>query len=139
MLVQSKAQRRQLSGPRKTHKHKGTFFGNGVRRFTDGFRPQGHLPRLIAGGFGPVCSAIRDPRKNPLCAIPFVSDSHNTTLYFSFDGGTKNATKWHFHWCPGRMLGVFRTICRAGPVWRGLGARFGRKTTENRPKLKNIV
>jgi hypothetical protein len=31
--------------------HKNTYFffaGNGVRRFTGGFRPQGHLPRLIS-------------------------------------------------------------------------------------------
>ena len=38
------------SGPRKTHKHK----GNGVRRFTGGSRPQGHLPRLISDLFGLV-------------------------------------------------------------------------------------
>ena len=36
-----------LSGPRKAHKHKGIFSGNGVRRFTGGSRPQGHFPRLI--------------------------------------------------------------------------------------------
>ena len=57
-------------GTEKTHKHKLRFSGNVVRRFTGGFRPQGHLPRLISDGFRPVCSTIRDPRKTPLCAIP---------------------------------------------------------------------
>ncbi len=34
------------------------------------------------------------------------------------------------------ILGAFCTIFRAGRVWKGLGAQFGRKTTENQPKLK---
>ena len=59
-----------FSGHRKTRKHKGIFSGNGVRRFTGGSRPQGHLPRLISDGFWPVFSTIRDPRNIPLCAIP---------------------------------------------------------------------
>ena len=60
----------QESGPRKTHKRKVIFSGNGVRRFTGGSRPQGHLPRLISHGFGPERKTIRDPREIPLCAIP---------------------------------------------------------------------
>ncbi len=60
----------EISGHRKAHKHKGIFSGNGVQRFTGGSRPQGHLPRLISEGFGPVFPTIRDPRNIPLCAIP---------------------------------------------------------------------
>ncbi len=40
------------SEPSETHKHKELFSGSGVRRFTDGPRPQGHLPRQISDGFG---------------------------------------------------------------------------------------
>ncbi len=29
--------------------------------FSGGSRPQGHLPRLISDGLGPVVSTIRDP------------------------------------------------------------------------------
>ncbi len=47
-----------VQGP-ETHKHKGIFSGNGVRRFTGGSRPQGHLPRLISDGFGPFFATIR--------------------------------------------------------------------------------
>ncbi len=36
---------------------------------TGGFRPQGHLPRPISEGFGPVFSMIRDPVKIQLSAI----------------------------------------------------------------------
>ncbi len=57
-------------GPEKTHKRKVTCSGSGVRRFTGGSRPQGHLPRLISDGIGLVFSTIRDPRNIPLCAIP---------------------------------------------------------------------
>ncbi len=38
----------------ETHKHKGIFSGNGVRRFTGGSRPQSPRPRLISDWFGPV-------------------------------------------------------------------------------------
>ncbi len=37
--------------------------------FTGGSRPQGHLPRLISDGLGPLFLTIRDPRNIPLCAI----------------------------------------------------------------------
>ncbi len=49
------------SGPRKTHKQKGIFPGNEVRQFTGGYRPQGHLPRLIPDGSRSACSRIRHP------------------------------------------------------------------------------
>ncbi len=70
---------RRLSGPRKTHKHRGIFSGNGVRRFTGGCRPQDHLPRLICDGFGPVFrrSGIRGKFSYvsflyvPLCRLSF--------------------------------------------------------------------
>ncbi len=66
---------------------------------------------------------------------PQLRSSLMRILDFSFDGGTENVTKWYSNWSPGLILGEFCTIFRAGPVWRGLGAKFGRKTAENRPKL----
>ncbi len=35
------------------------------------------------------------------------------------------------------MFGAFCTIFRAGPVWKGSGAQFGRKTAHHQPKLKS--
>jgi hypothetical protein len=49
----------------------------------------------------------------------------------------KTATKCHYNWFPGLNVGAFSTTLRAGPVWRGPGAKFGRKATENRPKLES--
>ncbi len=57
-----------------------------------------------------------------------LSSSHIRILDFSFDGGTENVTKWHYDWS-------LCTIFRAGPDGRGPGAKFGRKTAENRPTL----
>ncbi len=37
---------------------------------------------------------------------------------------------------PVLILGAFCTNFRAGPVWKGLGAKLGPKTTEKRQKLK---
>ncbi len=48
------------------------FFGNGVRRFTDGFRPRAHLPRLVSDGSRPICSTIGDPMGIPVGDIPYV-------------------------------------------------------------------
>ena len=45
------------------------FPETGLRRFTGGSRPQGRLARLISGGFGPICSTIRDPRDIYFCDI----------------------------------------------------------------------
>ncbi len=56
-------------------------------------------------------------------------------LDFSFDGGTENDTKLHDNSSPGLIIGAVCTIFRAGHVWRGLRAKFGRKTAENLPKL----
>ncbi len=52
------------SGSRKTRKHKGIFSEIGVWRFTRGSQPQGHLPRLISDGCGPVRSTIWDPEES---------------------------------------------------------------------------
>ncbi len=57
-------------------------------------------------------------------------------LDFSFDGGTEYVTKLHYIWFAGLILGALCTIVRAGPVWKGLGAQFGRKAAENRPQPK---
>ena len=48
------------------------------------------------------------------------------------------AAKLHCNWYPVVILATFCTIFRAGPVWKGLGAQFGRKAAEIRPKLKLI-
>jgi hypothetical protein len=70
-LVSGPTGHRQLVGPRfRTDKHKEIFSGSGVRRFTGGSRPEGHLPRLIYVGFRPLFSTIRDPQKTPSCASP---------------------------------------------------------------------
>ena len=45
-------------------------------------------------------------------------------------------TKLPWNWSPGLILGAFCTIFRARPVGTGLGAKFGRKTAQNRPKPK---
>ncbi len=55
-----------VSMAQKTHNHKGIFSGRGVRRFTGGFRPQGHLPRPISDRVWPISSSIRDPRNIPI-------------------------------------------------------------------------
>ncbi len=65
-----------------------------------------------------------------------LSSSHIRILDFSFDDGEENVAKWHYEWFPWLIVGAFCTIFRAGLVWRGLGAQFGRKTIENQPKLK---
>ncbi len=67
-----------------------------------------------------------------------LSSGHTRIFDFSFGGGTENVTKWHSIWFRGLFLGAFCTNFRAGPVWKGLGAQFGRKAAENRPKLKSI-
>ncbi len=67
-----------------------------------------------------------------------LSGSHNRILYFRIDGGAQHVTKLHYTWLPVLVLSAFCTICRAGPVWRGSGAQFGRKTVENRPKQQFI-
>ncbi len=46
-------------------------------------------------------------------------------------------TIWEYG-SPGLILGAFYTIFRAGPVWRGPGAKFGWKAAQNRPKLESI-
>ncbi len=51
----------------RTHKHKGMFSGNGVRRFTGGSRPQGHLPRLISDGCAVFYSTVRDLKYFCMC------------------------------------------------------------------------
>jgi hypothetical protein len=66
-----------------------------------------------------------------------LSSSHIRILDFSFDGGKEIVTKWRSNWSPGVTLSAFCTIFRAGPVWKGLGTQLGRKTVENRPKLKS--
>ena len=63
---------------------------------------------------------------------PKLSGSHNRILDLSFDGGPEHVTKWHHKWL---ILGACGTIFRTGPAWRGPRAKFGRKTTENQPKL----
>ncbi len=55
---------------------------------------------------------------------------------FGFDGGTEHVTKAPYNWSPGLILGAFCTIFRAGPFWKGLGAKFGQKAAENEPTLK---
>ncbi len=61
----------------------------------------------------------------------WLSSSLMRILNFSFDGGTANVTKWHSSWSPGLILGAFWTIFRAGPVWSGPGAKFGRKPAKH--------
>jgi hypothetical protein len=56
-----------------------------------------------------------------------LSSSHIRILDFSFDAGTEHVTKWHSNYVLGLICGAVCTIFRAGPVWRGLGAQFGRK------------
>ncbi len=62
-----------------------------------------------------------------------LSSGHMRISDFSFDGGTESVTKWQYNPFPGLIIGAFCTIFRAWPVYRGLGAKFGRKTAENRP------
>ena len=51
-----------------SHKHKGIFSGNGVRRFTGGSRPPGRLPRLISDRFRPFFYDPESRGQNPLSA-----------------------------------------------------------------------
>ena len=44
----------KVRGHENTHKHKCLFDETGVRRFTAGYQPQGHFPRLISDWFGRV-------------------------------------------------------------------------------------
>ncbi len=57
--------------------------------------------------------------------------TYEQILDFSFGVERNKVTKCHKTWSPGLILGA----SRAGPVWRGLGAKLGRKTTKSYRKL----
>ncbi len=58
-------------------------------------------------------------------------NSHTRILDFRLDGGIENVTKLYSNLLPGPILRASCTISRAGPVWKGLGAKFGRKPIEH--------
>ncbi len=70
-------------------------------------------------------------------ADSWLSISHMRISDFSFDGGTEHVTKCNSTCSSALILGALCTIFRAGPVWKGLGAKFGRKTAENRKQHKS--
>ncbi len=100
-----------------------------------GLRPP--FPLGLAGAVS--ISEVDDFRPGSKIKQPKLSSSHIRMSDFSFDGGTEHVTEWHSNWSPGPILGACCTIFRAGPVWEGLGAQFGGKTTPNRPKLKIYI
>ncbi len=63
---------RRVTGPRKTHKHKGIFSGSKVRRFTGGSRLQGHVPRLIPEEFDTGFPDDPGSYKNPFMYHSFM-------------------------------------------------------------------
>jgi hypothetical protein len=66
-----------------------------------------------------------------------LGSSHIWILEFGFDGGKENVTKCYHNLSPGLILGALCRLFRAGPVWRGHGAQFDPKKSENQTKLKS--
>jgi len=85
--------------------------------------------------------------ETPTGGLPFdyrQSDGLVRISHIDFNGGAHNGLKWNYNLYPRLILYMFYIIFRAGPVWRGPGAKFGRKTgaagesrvTESRCKAK---